>query len=184
MSVTAASCSNRNCKPLKLIAKPEYALAKCKSHRAVHVPWDQVVGQTERQAAMLAQLRGFNEPKYLHQTTRSRADGNIDSMAEDLPQALLKWAVADQYPTTPWRVHFHVPIYVDKFGELETTQGDIKVVCDHLKQYGAEDCDGAPWFTGHYEVETYAWPVLPPELQQPDLAAGIADELRYAQVLI
>ena len=28
-------------------------------------------------------------------------------------------------------------------------------------------------------METYAWPVLPPDLQQPDLAAGIADELKW-----
>ena len=31
----------------------------------------------------------------------------------------------------------------------------------------------------HFEVETYAWGVLPAELRQPDLAAGIADEMRW-----
>jgi hypothetical protein len=31
----------------------------------------------------------------------------------------------------------------------------------------------------HFEVETYAWGVLPAELQQPDLAAGIAEEMRW-----
>ena len=30
----------------------------------------------------------------------------------------------------------------------------------------------------HFEAETYAWGVLPAELQQPDLAAGIAAEMR------
>ena len=29
----------------------------------------------------------------------------------------------------------------------------------------------------HFEVETYAWNVLPKELQKDDLAEGIADEL-------
>ena len=33
--------------------------------------------------------------------------------------------------------------------------------------------------TPHLEVETYAWGVLPPELRQPDLAAGIAQELAW-----
>jgi hypothetical protein len=33
--------------------------------------------------------------------------------------------------------------------------------------------------TRHFEVETYAWSVLPPELQQPDLAAGIAAEMDW-----
>ena len=31
----------------------------------------------------------------------------------------------------------------------------------------------------HFEVETYAWDVLPPELRRTDLATGIADELRF-----
>jgi len=159
-------------------------IGKVQISSAVRVPWDQVTGQPERQVAMLAQLRGFNEPKYLHQTTRSRENGSFGALLDDLPRALEKWIVGEQYPTTPWRVHFHVPIYVDKFGELETTQADIKLACDHLQQYGADDCDGATWFTGHYEVETYAWPVLPPELQQPDLAQGIVHELRYAKELI
>lgn len=156
-------------------------IGKVQISSAVHVPWDKVLGQPERQAAMLAQLRGFNEPKYLHQTTRSRDDGSFDALLEDLPLALQKWHTSEQYPTTPWRVHFHVPIYVDKFGELETTQADIKVVCDFLKKHGADDCYGSRWFTGHSEVETYAWPVLPPELQQPDLAKGIAHELQWAK---
>ncbi|HAC92992.1 MAG TPA: hypothetical protein DCF63_20535, partial [Planctomycetaceae bacterium] len=34
------------------------------------------------------------------------------------------------------------------------------------------------WFTGHYEVETYAWTVLPPSLAATDLADGIANELK------
>ncbi|MDX1928174.1 MAG: metabolite traffic protein EboE [Pirellulaceae bacterium] len=169
---------------LETYRKNGIRVGKVQISSAVHVPWDQVVGRPESQAAVLAQLRSFNEPKYLHQTTRSRTDGRFDALVEDLPQAFQKWMVAEQYPTVPWRVHFHVPIYVNKFGELETTQADIKTVCDYLKQHGSDNCDGAKWFTGHYEVETYAWPVLPPELQQPDLAHGIAHELRFAKELI
>ena len=33
--------------------------------------------------------------------------------------------------------------------------------------------------TSTLEVETYAWTVLPPELQPADLALGIAEELRW-----
>jgi sugar phosphate isomerase/epimerase len=169
---------------LETYRKNGIRIGKVQISSAVHVPWDKVSGEPDRQAAMLAQLRGFNEPKYLHQTTRSRADGAFDALAEDLPRALEKWIVGEQYPRSTWRVHFHVPIYVDQFGELETTQADIKVVCDHLKQHAVDDCGGAPWFTGHYEVETYAWPVLPHELQQSDLAQGIARELKFANDLI
>jgi hypothetical protein len=159
-------------------------VGKVQISSAVHVPWDHVVGQPARQAAMLAQLRGFNEPKYLHQTTSAQPSGAFDHLVEDLPLALQKWIVNDQYPTAPWRVHFHVPIFVDKFGELETTQADIQVACDYLRLHANEDCGGSSWFTGHYEVETYAWPVLPPNLQQADLAEGIARELQFAKGLL
>ncbi len=164
-------------------------VGKVQISSAVHVPWDRVVDHPERQSSMLAQLRGFNEPKYLHQTTRARENGTLERLAEDLPNALKNWLPAEgtsplAYPTTPWRVHFHVPIYVAEFGELQTTQADIPVACDYLKQHGQSDCSGAPWFTGHYEVETYAWPVLPTELQQPSLSHGIVKELQYAQSVI
>ena len=33
--------------------------------------------------------------------------------------------------------------------------------------------------TASFEVETYAWGVLPEELQQPDLATGIAEEMSW-----
>jgi hypothetical protein len=33
----------------------------------------------------------------------------------------------------------------------------------------------------HWEVETYAWNVLPKELQVPDLAEGIAKELLWVK---
>lgn len=171
-------------KALETYRKNGIRVGKVQISSAVHVPWNQVAGQPERQAAMLAQLRGFNEPKYLHQTSRARADGSFDALVEDLPQALQKWIVSDVYPTTPWRVHFHVPIYVDAFGDLQTTRGDIRLACNYLRVHAADDCGGSPWFTGHYEVETYAWPVLPTELQQPDLAKGIAHELEFARDLI
>ena len=32
---------------------------------------------------------------------------------------------------------------------------------------------------GHWEVETYAWGVLPDKMKQGTLADGIADELRW-----
>ncbi len=159
-------------------------VGKVQISSAVHVPWDKAIGNSAQQAEMLNQLRGFNEPKYLHQTTRSRSDGTLDALSEDLPRALEKWIHAEEFPSTPWRVHFHVPIHIERFGALQTTQADIKVACEHLNKHGEQDCDGAPWFTGHYEVETYAWPVLPPELQQTSLSNGIAEELRFANNLL
>ncbi|MCC6417425.1 MAG: metabolite traffic protein EboE [Gemmataceae bacterium] len=115
-------------------------------------------------AAALAQLAGFNEERYLHQTVVRRSPTADPVFHEDLPPAL----AAEQ--AGEWRVHFHVPIYLERFGRLEATSGAIR---EGLRAAAAH-ADAA-----HFEVETYAWGVLPPELQVPDLATGIARELDW-----
>ena len=69
-----------------------------------------------------------------------------------------------------WRVHFHVPVYLERFDLLGASQEAIRECLREAAAHGT---------TTHFEVETYAWGVLPPELRQPDLAAGIADEMRW-----
>lgn len=165
-------------------------IGKVQVSSAVHVPWDKARNQQEREA-VLAQLRRFNEPKYMHQTTRCTLAENgqvLQSLSDDLPDALAEWlpespAEAD-WPILPWRVHFHVPIFVDSFGSLQTTQSDIADVVSHLSQHAETLVDSNPWFLGHYEVETYAWPVLPPELAASNLADGITKELEYFSCLL
>jgi hypothetical protein len=118
-------------------------------------------------AAALHQLGSFAEDRYLHQTmVRSRA-GDEPVFHEDLPAALAATAPGGG---GEWRVHFHVPIYLQRFGYLDALQQPI---LDCLRFAAAHDT------TDHFEVETYAWGVLPAELQQPDLAAGIADEMAW-----
>jgi hypothetical protein len=164
-------------------------IGKVQVSSAVHVPWDQCCDKPEDQAAMLNQLRGFDEPKYLHQTSMADAHGRFKSLATDLPDVLARWPQQNAggpevYPSEPWRVHFHVPIYVDQFGHLATTQGDIAKALGFLEAHASHSVAGTDWFTGHYEVETYAWPVLPPSLAVDHLATGIARELKYfAQVM-
>lgn len=153
-------------------------IGKVQVSSAIHVPWDEVVGQSQRQQALLRQVASFNEPKYLHQTTRCDGSRHLESMLEDLNLALNTWT-ASGLPERPWRIHFHVPIYVDRFGEIATTQSDIQEACEFLEQCRTSQIAGRDWFTGHYEVETYAWTVLPKELATNDLAAGISQELKY-----
>jgi sugar phosphate isomerase/epimerase len=116
----------------------------------------------EERAAALRQLGGFAEDRYLHQTMVRREPGAPPLFYEDLPGALAAECAGE------WRVHFHVPVYLERFGRLEALQPPI-VEC---LQEARGMCD-------HFEVETYAWGVLPAELRQPDLAAGIADELAW-----
>jgi hypothetical protein len=109
------------------------------------------------------QLASFNEPRYLHQTVVRDEKGY--KFFEDLSLAL------DAVPAQgEWRTHFHVPIYLEKFGALSSTQSEIQACLRAIRSYSN---------VHHWEVETYAWGVLPDELKQPDLAKGIAEEMNW-----
>jgi len=123
----------------------------------------------EARKAAIKQLSQFAEDRYLHQTVVRR--GGDDMFYEDLRPALEAEA-AD--PRGEWRVHFHVPIYLKEFGRLRATQEQIEQCLTAARKHTG--CQ-------HYEVETYAWDVLPAEFKQPDLAAGIAEELRWFEEL-
>lgn len=114
----------------------------------------------------MAGLRSFIEPRYLHQTCVKGEDGKIRAY-EDLPVAVEheRCAGADD----EWRVHFHVPVYLDRIDEVRTTRDEIPEAIGLAKDLGVR----------HYELETYAWTVLPAGLRRPVLSNGIADELRW-----
>lgn len=145
-------------------------VGKVQVSSALHVPLDRLSPPDRHEA--LEQLRGFAEDRYLHQTVVRHTSGRPQTtFYEDLPHALMAerthGASAD-----PWRVHFHVPIFLDRLGLLETTQADVRQA---IKAAMAD-----PGIR-HYEVETYAWGVLPAPHQRADLAEGIADELLWLQ---
>jgi hypothetical protein len=94
--------------------------------------------------------------------------GTVRQRFVDLPEALADPEASQ--PDDEWRVHFHVPIYLKEFGRLESTQEQILPALAAAARHS--NCQ-------HYEVETYAWGVLPAELKQPELAAGIAEELQW-----
>jgi hypothetical protein len=139
-------------------------VGKVQVSSAVRLPGD--ITATEYPAA-LAQLAGFNEDRYLHQTMVAAETGQ-PTFFEDLPRALADRTLRER--PCEWRVHFHVPIYLERFGRLEAMRSAIM---ECLRIVAGED------LTRHFEVETYAWGVLPPELQQPDLATGIAAEMAW-----
>ena len=68
------------------------------------------------------------------------------------------------------QLFIHVPVYLDQFGFLSASQRDIVDCVANCRQYSE---------VSHFEVETYAWNVLPAELQQDSLASGIAKELHW-----
>lgn len=137
-------------------------IGKVQVSSAVVARFDDVA--VEQREAMLRQLADFGEDRYLHQTC-VRRDGRVEFF-EDLPIAIDQ-ARANGGPAGEWRVHFHVPVYLEAFGHLRTSRDDVETVLRHLPP------------ETHFEVETYAWNVLPSELRCDTLAEGIARELAW-----
>ena len=125
---------------------------------------------TAHRAAALEQLRSFNEPRYLHQTSIRHTSGQT-KFHEDLDLALATVKDPTQLTNT-WSVHFHVPVYLQTLGLLGTSQNDILDCFDV--------CKSMPDLK-HFEVETYAWNVLPEEHQVSNLADGIAKEMTWVK---
>ncbi len=144
-------------------------IGKVQVSSALHVPMDRFDRAFRDQA--IEELAAFAEDRYLHQTV-VRVDGERQ-FYEDLGDALHEYRTG-RIPqgAGPWRVHFHVPLFLDRTGLLETTNREILECLD--------------WFaanpgTTHYEVETYAWSVLPEALRPDDLADGIAREMVWLE---
>lgn len=112
-------------------------------------------------------LAPFAEPVYFHQTRAFDARGRRLAAWNDLPDAL-------RTPVDPtqmeWRVHFHVPLFWRGQGVLRST---------------AEGLDEAFWrqvregATGHLEVETYTFGVLPDDVRPAAVEDSLAEELRW-----
>ena len=124
--------------------------------------------------AVLAQLRSFAEDRYLHQTVCRGPEGD-SVFHEDLDAALAAAETNAPAAGAQWRVHFHVPIFLNRIDALGTTSADI-VRC--LRAIKMDDQ------VHHFEVETYAWGVLPPPLQTADLADGITRELQWVRTQV
>ena len=107
----------------------------------------------------------FNEPTYLHQVVVRTKSGELVRFP-DLPEALA--AFNDDH--AEWRSHFHVPLFVNDYGVLHSTQDDIREVL-------ALQADRH--FTNQLEVETYTWGVLPDDLKK-DLVDSIEREMKWA----
>jgi hypothetical protein len=107
----------------------------------------------------------FNESVYLHQVIAKNKAGTL-TRYPDLPDALND---AANNMATEWRAHFHVPLFVQDYGALQSTQSDIREVLSIHKD--------SP-LTTHLEVETYTWEVLPEELKLP-LTESITREMQW-----
>jgi sugar phosphate isomerase/epimerase len=116
----------------------------------------------------VARLSRFNEGVYLHQVVEKRGDGTFVRHL-DLPPAFE--TIAQAYGSE-WRVHCHVPVFMDKLPELDTTQDFLRAILEQHKTSA---------ISPHLEVETYTFDVLPEELRRVDVATAVARELTWVK---
>ena len=146
-------------------------IGKVQVSSAIVADWESI--PPDQVANTLEQLGEFAEDRYLHQTGCVARDGRF-TLADDLPELLRQTKPDDLAEIARWVIHFHVPIFLERFGEL-TTSRDGVVECLHALDDNNINVD----FTGHLEVETYAWTVLPEEMRQRGLAEDIATEMQW-----
>ncbi len=113
-------------------------------------------------------LRPFIDEVYLHQVVENH-DGKINRFT-DLPQAFEK--LSNDNKPREWRVHFHVPVFLDDLGDFSSTQFFIReALALHKVQPISE----------HLEVETYTWNVLPDVYKNQTIDQAIGRELNWVK---
>ena len=119
-------------------------------------------------------LRPFAEGTYLHQVVEQSQKGVARYL--DLPQALNQEARVRNLTSPPrnkeWRVHFHLPVFLEKMKDFDTTQDYLSAFLQRLKSNPV--CD-------YLEVETYTWDVIPENYKTLDTASAIARELAWVR---
>lgn len=111
------------------------------------------------------ELSIFAENIYLHQVIARNSENQLKQFS-DLSFALDE---IQNQEMDEWRIHFHVPLFCESYGNIGSTQKEVIEALDYLRKN--KICN-------HLEVETYTWDVLPPPLKL-DLASSVARELQW-----
>ncbi len=111
-------------------------------------------------------LSCFDDGVYLHQVVRKR-NGTLTRFPDLGPAvAALEHGEADG----EWRVHCHVPVFLERAEPFHSTQPALKDALARVR---------TSFVAPHLEVETYTWDVLPKELRAGDRADAIVRELQW-----
>lgn len=113
-------------------------------------------------------LAPFADEVYLHQVVERGPTGLNRYI--DLPQALA--AAPAQPGSREWRIHFHVPIFLEELEPFYSTQSFLRTM---LAQQRADP------ISPHLEVETYTWGVLPEQYRREDIVSAVVRELDWAK---
>jgi hypothetical protein len=115
-------------------------------------------------------LKRFAGTIYLTQTVQ-RQDGVITRFL-NMEDAFAAWEAEHDGAPREWRIHFHVPIFLERLGELQTTrQSTAEALAMHRE---------TP-LSRHVEIETYTFDVLPEEFKTGDIVEYVSREIEWAR---
>ncbi len=114
-------------------------------------------------------LTPFADTIYLTQTYERGDDGTITRFL-NLDDALADWR-SNPGPRE-WRVHIHVPVFLDDLGAFRTTRFAIE---DALEFHRASP------LSRQLEIETYTWDMLPDDLKTGDIVEYVCRELEWVR---
>ncbi|XSG82128.1 MAG: metabolite traffic protein EboE [Methyloligella sp. ZOD6] len=114
-------------------------------------------------------LAPFDEGVYLHQTV-ARRNGELTRLT-DLPDAFVA-SRQGELMHSEWRVHCHVPVFLERFEGIGSTQAVLKEALALCRERA---------ISPHLEIETYTWSVLPEALRHAELSDDIAREIEWVR---
>ena len=121
-------------------------------------------------AASIEALREYADSVYLTQTIERR-DGVLTRFL-NLEDAFAHFE-KDPSGRREWRIHFHVPVFLETLGEhFETTRFAIEEALAFHKNNR---------LSGQLEIETYTWDVLPEHLKTGDIVDYVEQELAWVK---
>jgi len=134
---------------------------KLQEAAALHVPT-----VTEEAVEVLTR---YASTIYLTQTFERNGDGSLTRFL-NVDEALADWARNPR--PCEWRVHIHVPVFLDDLGVFRTTRSAI---ADALAFHKASP------LSRQLEIETYTWDMLPDDLKTGDIVEYVCRELEWVK---
>ena len=117
-----------------------------------------------------AALKAFADDIYFHQTIERRPDGELFRYG-DLDEALTTSVTEFPQAELEWRIHFHIPLHARPTALFDTTADHLTGVLDEVKR--------TPSICSHFEMETYTWEVMPPELKKRNVVDQLVSEYEW-----
>ena len=115
-------------------------------------------------------LGAFADDIYFHQVIERCTDGSL-RRHRDLDVALQRTLPTGEPQSPEWRIHFHIPLHSPPTKLFGNTQDHLLGVLDLVRQ--------DPAMCSHFEMETYTWEVMPPELKNRSVVDQLVAEYEW-----